>query len=343
MAIAQFENGLITKAKMNELVDGINANTTELDKVIILNSNITKTVGTGGDFGTLTEAISWCKKVIPNGYEVNLSLLGGFIWTENIVIEDCNFGFVRISSIYSVVYLNITDYTYAITGKRSIMPVWDILLESTSGAKNGISLYGSDMRIKNNKGVIGCFQTLILFDNSYVDSDGRISAYSNIEMGFGQIGIYGSKIGCALKCNKLDIVGGIYSGGDVYTNSINVKANGEIKSYTKIRRFSGTGNMALSLSGNSSAFVDYIDNSLSLTLDIDCTNGSKCTIDGQFSPSGVIRNVYSTYGSHITLVNGTVVSGQISVLRGGIISAYGAGGTLSQTANILTADGIIFQ
>lgn len=338
MAIAQFENGLITKAKMNELVDGINA----LD-IIVLTENITKTVGTGGDFGTLTEAISWCKKVIPNGYEVNLRLLSEFIWTENIVIEDCNFGFVRISSIDSVVYLNITDYIYAITGRRSIMPVWDILLESTSGTRNGISLYGSDMRIKDNKGVIGCFQTLILFDNSYVDSDGRISAYSNIGTSFGKIGIYSSEIGCALKCNELNIVGGTYSGGDIYTNGINVGANGEIKSYTTIRRFSGAGNVTLNLSRNSSAFISYIDDSLSMTLDIDCTDGSKCTIDGQLSPSGVIRNVNSAYGSHVTLVAPTTVSGTLSVYRGGVIYAHGAGGTLSQTANTVTSSGIIFQ
>lgn len=348
--ITEFQDGFITKTKLNELVGGINTNSEELvdingilANIMILTENTTKTVGSGGDFATLTEAISWCKKVIPNGHEVNLSLLIGFIWTENIVIEDCNFGFVRISSIDSVVYLNTTDNTGAITGRRSIMPVWDILLESTSGTRNGISLYGSDMRIKNNKGVIGCFQTLILFDNSYVNSDGIISAYSNIGTSFGEIGIYSSEIGCALKCNELNVVGGTYSGGGIYTNGIKVRAGGEIKSYTTIRRFSGTGNINLSLNMNSSAYVDYVDSSLSAKLYVDCINGSRCTINGQFGSSGVIGNIYSAYGSHVTLVAPTTVSGTLSVYKGGVIYAHMAGGTLSQTANTITANGIIFQ
>ena len=42
--ITQFENGFITKSKLNEMVDGINA----LD-IVVLTKNITKTVGIGGD------------------------------------------------------------------------------------------------------------------------------------------------------------------------------------------------------------------------------------------------------------------------------------------------------
>ena len=70
--ITQFENGFITKSKLNEMVDGINA-------TVVLTENVTKTVGIGGDFATLNLAIDWCKKVIPNGHTVTLQLVAGFI------------------------------------------------------------------------------------------------------------------------------------------------------------------------------------------------------------------------------------------------------------------------
>ena len=80
--ITQFENGFITKSKLNELVDGINANSgdiadikTKSDNIIVLTGDITKTVGTLGDFATLNLAINWCKKVLPNGYKVTLQLV----------------------------------------------------------------------------------------------------------------------------------------------------------------------------------------------------------------------------------------------------------------------------
>ena len=69
--ITQFENGFITKSKLNEMVDGINtsvADTTSinsiLSNIVILNSNITKTVGVGGDFATLSQAFEWCSRVV---------------------------------------------------------------------------------------------------------------------------------------------------------------------------------------------------------------------------------------------------------------------------------------
>ena len=92
--ITQFENGFITKSKLNELVDGINA----LD-IVVLTEDITKTVGNGGDFTTLNLAINWCKKVMPNGHTVTLQLVAGFIMAEQILLENVNLGFVTISSI----------------------------------------------------------------------------------------------------------------------------------------------------------------------------------------------------------------------------------------------------
>ena len=67
--ITEFQDGFITKTKLNELVGGINANSEDLVDINsrILTADVTKTVGVGGDFTTLNLAIDWCKKVISNG------------------------------------------------------------------------------------------------------------------------------------------------------------------------------------------------------------------------------------------------------------------------------------
>ena len=47
--ITEFENGFITKVKLNEMVDGINANSEEVIDINarILTADMTKTVGSG--------------------------------------------------------------------------------------------------------------------------------------------------------------------------------------------------------------------------------------------------------------------------------------------------------
>ena len=108
--ITEFQDGFITKTKLNELVGGINANSedisglnSDLSNLIIeinakvLTANVTKTVGSGGDFVTLTEALNWCKTLIPNGFTLTLSLLVGY-QIEPLDYTNVDFGFVNLIS-----------------------------------------------------------------------------------------------------------------------------------------------------------------------------------------------------------------------------------------------------
>ena len=108
--ITEFQDGFITKTKLNELVGEINANSedisglsSDLSNLIIeinakvLTANVTKTVGSGGDFVTLTEALNWCKTLIPNGYTLTLSLLVGY-QIEPLNYTNVDFGFVDLIS-----------------------------------------------------------------------------------------------------------------------------------------------------------------------------------------------------------------------------------------------------
>lgn len=171
MAIAQFENGLITKNKMNELVNGINGNSESIATIEarVLTANITKTVGVGGDFATLNEAINWCKRVIPNGYLVTISILSGTIIAEQVMIENVDLSFVQIDSIdIEVVFLNssliqnssktqLTAYAF-MSGYNSKMPTINTLFKndgvSPSYAYKGVLLENnSSIIIKLGKGI----------------------------------------------------------------------------------------------------------------------------------------------------------------------------------------------
>ena len=105
--ITEFQDGFITKTKLNELVGAINENSedisglsSDLSNLIIeinakvLTANVTKTVGSGGDFVTLTEALNWCKKLTPNGYKVTISVIGGTIIQESLIFKNVDLRFV---------------------------------------------------------------------------------------------------------------------------------------------------------------------------------------------------------------------------------------------------------
>ena len=164
--ITQFENGFITKSKLNELVDGINANSegvvdikTKSDNIIVLTGDITKTVGSGGDFATLNLAVDWCKKVIPNGYKVTLQLVADFIMQEQVMLNNINLGFVEIigtnvvTSIDGAYITNgiildgdLSPFYPAFYGYNSIMPVINHRFTFSSNVPAGVNSYGIVVR-----------------------------------------------------------------------------------------------------------------------------------------------------------------------------------------------------
>ena len=288
--IAQFENGFITKSKLNEMVDGINA-------TVVLTENVTKTVGSGGDFATLNLAIDWCKKVIPNGYTVTLQLVSGFIMAEQILLKNTNLGFVTISSVDAIVMVTAStintvfiDEKPILGGIDSIMPVIDVYFKldniASSNFISGVNLEGmtSYCRINTNKGFedlnfrpIFCWRGAKVMANGFKAKNckGEIQASDNGEI-------------LALSCN----INTIYDPTNVYAyrgSKINV----------------------------SSSFLK----TAGLT-NISCENSE----------------IISTY---TTCSGATYID--VIIRDGGIVKFNNSTGTLSQTANTITANGIIFK
>ena len=335
--ITEFQDGFITKTKLNELVGEINA----LD-IIVLTADATKTVGVGGDFTTLTEAIDWCKKVIPNGYKVDLQLMAGFIWNTQVIIGSSSLGFdlgfVTINSVDVNVNTTVSDYLYAIVGRKSIMPKWNILLVCSSINQNGIYLENnSKMEIGDGKGCVNGFNGFGIF-NSEIYSSGEIKSYFNTGSSmYGRLELYdGSVIKGNIHCSNFLLSGSKYHGNSITCKNIEVRGG----FITGLTSFLSEASSNLIETNVAKAGILHINYTNVAYLDISAYESSTVSIAN--SLTNKLRNATSNSGSRIN-ISGITFSGTAKVLYGGIISANGSTGTLSQTANTITANGIIFK
>ena len=275
--ITQFENGFITKGKLNELVDGINANaedisglSSDLSNLIIeinakvLTANISKTVGIGGDFTTLTEALEWCKLLNNNGYIVTLKILTGYIFNTQISLLNANLSFVIIEA----------------------------------------NIYTDEFNCTLNSG------TLLTLTNA--------------EIGSMRIKINGTNTCAGLKLN---------------TNS-KLTFDRSLQSINRV--YSGMKNFL---------YYQIEDNS---SLRIYTCDFSNTSVGGGFACLGSKLEIFNTSLSYANLLNssnGTITSSEFRLggnglsVNNGSIARVGSNTneTLSQTANTITANGIIFK
>jgi hypothetical protein len=275
--ITEFQDGFITKAKLNELVGGINTNAsniveikTKTDNIIVLTGDITKTVGTGGDFATLNSAINWCKRIIPNGYKLALVITDSIL-TEYLFIEDCNLGFVEIASAHDSTvtidgtYLTnvITNSVYFVHGKNSIMPK----ISFNMTLINESAIYNTEaVLVENNSKII--FGGDVSISNFIY---GGVRVEDNSDAVFDVINISGSQLGITA----------------LYNSRVSCRVS----------------NISSTLRGIQSLWGSNVD-------------AHFCTCSG-------------TTGFYVA--------------EGGFITANNSTGTLSQTANTITANGIIFK
>ena len=282
--ITQFENGFITKSKLNELVDGINA----LD-IVVLTEDITKTVGIGGDFATLNLAIDWCKKVIPNGYTVTLKLVVGFVMAESVLIESCDLRFVKIvrSNTDAIVIDrgSITE-NYVFKGIKSYMPY----IYEVNFTMNGTMSASSPKTFMRLEGL-----------GAYSEYRG---ALNNIE--------YMARV---YSCAEIHF---IIKGTSLYGYTFDFNAKGNVIGIFSAIRFG--------FQVDWYSEVNFGNGVITLS-----RNGIVVSKSSKFSmPYGNITMADSYYKA-------------FTVLDGGIIQVNGTDGTLSQTANTITKNGIIFQ
>ena len=212
--ITEFQDGFITKTKLNELVGGINANNEDLSNLIIetnansedlsnliieinakvLTANVTKTVGSGGDFVTLTEALNWCKTLIPNGFTLTLSLLVGY-QIEPLDYTNVDFGFVNLISSDGLHRGHISnpasvDSLFKFTNSISfnLGLIVDGKNNSTGYIPVGLVLLNSHMKILFGCGFYNFVSSIMLINMSRLHSYGDCKLFSSNSL-FGRVSL----------------------------------------------------------------------------------------------------------------------------------------------------------
>lgn len=134
-------------------------------------ANVTYTVGTGGDYTTLNEAVLEMSKLYPiyvkGGIEVTLQLMTGFTMSEQILIYGIDLSWIKITSVDAEVTIirsalsqalhPTIAYGYpAIGGVGAILPTIDVLFtmdsSGTATLRSGIIYAGSSGFIESGAG-----------------------------------------------------------------------------------------------------------------------------------------------------------------------------------------------
>ena len=249
--ITEFQDGFITKTKLNELVRGINANSEDIsglssdlsNSIIeinakVLTANVTKTVGSGGDFVTLTEALNWCKTLIPNGFTLTLSLLVGY-QIEPLDYTNVDFGFVNLISSDGLHRGHISnpasvDFLFKFTNSIgfNLGLIVDGKNNSTGYITNGLGLLNSYMEILFECGFYNFMFSINLADMSRLHSYGGCKLFSS-NSAFGIVMLQ--------DCSEANLFGATI--GDVYVyqmSKVNISSAILMATTTNINVFKGS-------------------------------------------------------------------------------------------------------
>ncbi|AMK09660.1 right-handed parallel beta-helix repeat-containing protein [Pseudodesulfovibrio indicus] len=158
-----------------------------------LTEDIVVTVGPGGDFSSITQAISFLSRTYysaGDGYIATVLLRSGFVWAESVALSCAFLPWVSIASEDAVVQVQrsaIPDGAAVFAGDRCIMPelLAPLAMDSsgTAGSHIGIHLIGSVLSMS------GGFRDGD-WRNIVVQSNSSLSATGCDFSGAGDIGVY---------------------------------------------------------------------------------------------------------------------------------------------------------
>src|SRR5690554_165190 len=146
MSIPHVIGGEITSQELNDnfsYLDSYKAEVLEADTVV--------TVGSNGDFGTISMALTMFTRTFPyyvqNGLKAEIRLLSGFVMEEQVLIKGLDMGWITITSEDAEVMVNRSALTTPFTGnvyplfgaeENAVLPVIDVLFNmDNSGTASG--------------------------------------------------------------------------------------------------------------------------------------------------------------------------------------------------------------
>jgi len=299
----QTSSDLITSAKWNNLQDSIEALeikvgadnstvTTSHDyKIDALetaidtkptkrSADITVTVGSGGDYSTINDALAALSAYYPlyvsGGFTAEISLLTGFEMAEQVLVSGIDLSWITITSVDAEVTITRSALTTAFEGRYPVF-----------GAR---------------RGKLPVISALFNMDTSGTGTD--------------RDGIY-----------------------------VTDGAGASISSGCGVKNAGGTG-LNVASAGYANASRSNFSGS---DICLGCAAAGRVYANGATLTGATTRGVYVIGGGMANIVSancqkgGSPAASDIVVATGGIVFAGSATGGLSQTANTVTAAGIIFQ
>jgi hypothetical protein len=319
-------------------------------------TSITLTVGSGGDYTTLNAAIKDAyrkyKPIYDNtGITATINLLSGFTMAEQVLVRGLNLGWITITGEDAETIIDNTSLTVDFTttdygfpsypafgvSKGGTLPrighLFSFNVAGVGGEKHGVMAVGagSSAEITASKGVKNAGTYGIFASNS-----STIDAYSADASGAGDYGIFADQVSIinAYSANA----SGAYTYGIYATNGSTINAESA--------NASGAGNSGIYANNSSTVNANSANASLAQTYGLCARNNS--TINAYLtdaSGAGSI-GIDARHGSKISAdkANATGAGDYgMYIFQGSVIVVYTATGTLSQPANTLTANGIIYQ
>lgn len=284
-------------------------------------ANISVTVGAGADFTSVGAAITYLSHLSPayglGGITATIELQTGFVMAEQIAVSGIDLGWITITSVDAQVEIDETAVVdeffrgvalVAVSGGTG--PNIACLFVNATGTaiSNGIVVINGCIKIASGCGVTGCSDCGL-----YVEGTSRVNAVGSVFSGCGLSGIEvsGPSLVDAAGAN----CSGSYDGIFAYGASQVVAEGADLSSCTGSACWAGD--------------MAQIDIQRAM-----CTGagGDAVTAQGGARISALYASLTGSTGTAVVVVDG------------GMVSANNTGTvTLSQTANTITADGIIFR
>jgi len=295
---------------------------------LILGADIQVTVGSGGDYSNINEALAYLSKYYPlyksNGITAEIVLLAGFVMEEQVLVQGVDLGWVTISGQDAETVIDRASLTVISVGlypafsgvNNATIPIigqlFSMNAEGTETGRDGISLY------RNSKAMVlsGCG----------IKTAGRRGINLDLNC-FGAIGggVFTNAIqrGISATANSF-----------VEASSVVVSQAGEDGVFAALNSFINFDTGVATACGSRGLYV---------------IRGSSVSADTANISEAVSIGAQAVAGSNINLRNANTRKGvgdstsDISVNSGSLICAFGATGGVSQTVNTITANGIIFK
>lgn len=324
------------------------------------------TVGSGGDFSTIGAALEYLAGLYPgyenDGFNAEIELKTGFELEEAVVVDGINLGWIRITSVDAVVNVDNdavrgdSSYYCCFYGTNSaVMPRIETQFRRVAGMLSsvwGVRLaYGASMFMDG-----GGFDNFLV--NCEIDEGSSIVAiFSDFTDGeYGIVATSNSNV-TATGCDMSSCTYGVWlstastgnfnlATADSCTIGMSVSGSNVSATYFDAK---GCSTLGLDAGDGSSVSVQLSDFSGSSGGCVLADHSAKVHLQSADCSGGTTYGIKARYGGQIDArlancqIGGSPSSSDIVVSKGGLIFASGATGGLSQTANTVTSDGIIFQ